>query len=90
MKSNIHNCPICNKELRTFARYPNYLCPQCAAKAKDKDGRELVFGNISMSGGFLAVYKDTNDTYDSHLCYVDGIECFADEARFGGIVIEKK
>lgn len=90
MESNLHNCPICNKELRAILRYPNYLCPQCAAKAKDKYGRELVFSNVSLSGGFKAVYKDTYESYDSHMCYVNGIECFAEEARFGGIVIEKK
>ena len=41
-----------------------------------------------MSGGYAAEYADTGDPYESHECFVDGIECYADEARFGGIVIE--
>ena len=31
---------------------------------------------------------DTGDSYDSHDCWIDGVACRADEARFGGIVIE--
>jgi hypothetical protein len=40
-----------------------------------------------MSGGFAARYADTGEEYASHECFVDGIKCHADEARFGGIVI---
>jgi hypothetical protein len=52
------------------------------------DGRKLRFFNLDFSGGFGASYADTGEPYDSHQCYVEGIECRADEARFGGIVIE--
>jgi len=31
---------------------------------------------------------DSKEEYKSHDCYIDGIKCRADEARFGGIVIE--
>jgi hypothetical protein len=41
-----------------------------------------------MSGGYSAEYADTGDPYESHECFVDGIACYADETRFGGIVIE--
>jgi hypothetical protein len=49
-----------------------------------------------MDGGgrFTTLYKDTREPYGGsdygqrHVCYVDGVECFANEARFGGIVIE--
>jgi len=41
-----------------------------------------------MSGGYAAEYADTGDPYDSHECFVDRIECYADEARFGGIIIQ--
>lgn len=33
-------------------------------------------------------FLDTQEAYTSHTCFIDGIECFADEARFGGIVIQ--
>ena len=41
-------------------------------------------------GGFIAYYADSNqiEIYPSHRCFIDGISCYADEARFGGIVIE--
>jgi hypothetical protein len=90
MEENIHNCPVCNVELRYFPRYPNYICKTCAAKATDINGRKLRFMNTDLSGGFRAEYCDTDEVYDSRICYVDGIVCYADEARFGGIVIEKK
>jgi ribA/ribD-fused uncharacterized protein len=41
-----------------------------------------------MSGGFKAVISETQADYQSHTCYIEGVECWADEHRFGGIVIE--
>ena len=84
-----HNCPICQKELESVPRYPNYLCSDCVKKAKDKDGRALGFSNIGMSGGFQAHYKDSDEEYKSHQCFVEGVECYANEAKFGGVVLEK-
>ena len=84
-----HNCPICNKGLDFVARYPNYICFDCSDKATDINGRKLKFYNLDISGGFDASFKDNNEKYDSHICYVNGIKCYADEARFGGIVIER-
>ena len=92
MKENLEEkycCPICSVELRPNSRYPRYVCQECKSKATDESGRALGFGNIDMSGGFVAKYRDTNEMYDSHTCYIDGIECFANEARFGGVVVEK-
>jgi len=89
METRKHNCPICNQELNFNARYPNRICSTCADKATDMQGKKLAFGNVSRSGGFEASYADTGETYNSHICYVNGIECYADEARFGGIIIEK-
>jgi hypothetical protein len=41
-----------------------------------------------MSGGFEAKYADDGSDYPSHECNIDGVRCHADEAYFGGIVIE--
>jgi len=57
-------------------------------KATDENGRALSFGNVSFSGGFAAFYADTNEERQSHICYIDGIRCWADEAHMGGIVIQ--
>ena len=84
-----YQCPICKIKLESMSRYPNYICNTCMDKATDKNGRKLTFCNIDFSGGFIARYTESNEIYNSHICYIDGIQYYADEARFGGIVIEK-
>lgn len=41
-----------------------------------------------MSGGFKAVVDEIQEEGEDHICYIEGVKCWADEARFGGIVIE--
>lgn len=81
-------CPICLAEVVQNPRYPRYICANCAKRAADENGRAVEFYNESFSGGFIAKYLDTGEERDSHICYVDGVQCWADEARFGGIVIQ--
>ena len=81
-------CPICNLEVKYNPRYTNYVCSSCAKCPLDEKGKELVFCNVSLSGGFEAKYKGTNKICDSQVCYIQGVKCWADEARFGGIVIQ--
>ncbi len=81
-------CPICSAEVNFSARYPKYVCSDCYQKAVDENNRPLDFYNQDLSGGFLAFYADTNEKYESHICYIDNIKCWANEARFGGIVIQ--
>ena len=89
MKKEKQLCPICLSAVSNFSRYPNYICSSCASKAKSKNGRLLSFSNESLSGGFTAQYSDNGEVYkDGHICYIDNIKCIADEAKFGGIVIE--
>jgi len=88
MSQTQQTCPICHTSVPAFARYPRYLCMECASRAKSMDGRSLKFSNIDMTGGFIVEYADTGEPYDSHECYVDGIQCHADEGHFGGIVIQ--
>ena len=85
-----YNCPICDKELSAYERYPNYVCKECNSRAVSKTGRKLIFSNFDFSGGYIAYYEDTKKKYNSHICFIDGVECIADEARFGGIVIQVK
>lgn len=81
-------CPICGSAQHFNPRYPRHLCRDCAAQAADESGRLLKFCNVSFSGGFQAAYADTGETRESHICFVRGIRCWADEAYFGGIVIQ--
>ncbi len=85
--SGEQKCPICAAAVEPSPRYPSYVCFNCCAKAADENGRPLGFGNVSFSGGFVAWYKDTDEERDSHICFIDGIKCWADEAHMGGIVI---
>jgi hypothetical protein len=85
-------CPICGAEVRYNPRYPRYVCSGCAAKASDEVGRQLGFADATVVDGvikvgFLAWYLDTGEKRRSHECYINGIKCWAEEARFGGIVI---
>jgi predicted amidophosphoribosyltransferase len=81
-------CPICGKAQKKIPRYPDYICRDCAKRASDEQGRPLEFFNQGMSGGFYARHVGTREKSDNHICFIDGIKCWADEARFGGIVIQ--
>lgn len=81
-------CPICATSLEPRSRYPRYVCSDCADRACSADGRPLAFSNVGFDGGYAARFIDTGEPYDSHDCWIDGVACRADEARFGGIVIE--
>ena len=81
-------CPICLTPVPASERYPRYVCDKCYKRAADEDGRPLTFTNVALSGGFAALYRDTREERDSHICFIDGIICWADEAHMGGIVIQ--
>ncbi len=84
----VQKCPICSTEVAVSERYPNYVCDECFLRATDEEGRSLRFSNVSLSGGFAAIYSDTHEERESHICYIDGVKCRADEAHLGGIVIQ--
>ena len=85
--SDHYVCPICNIPGQRSPRYPKYICVECGRRATDKTGRPLEFSNESASGGYVAWYRDTHEPYESHICYVDSVPCWADEAHMGGIVV---
>jgi hypothetical protein len=91
-------CSNCYQEVYYQGRYPKYICHNCASKEiYDNDGNFLEFLNIGMFGGFRIIRKnkereiieeDTSQNYCD--CIIDDKLFFAQEARFGGIVIQKK
>ena len=84
-----HTCPICGAmDLSAWRRYPRYVCPTCEGRATSEDRRPLSFFNANVAGGYRSVYTDTDEDYGSHVCFIDGRRCHADEARFGGIVVQ--
>lgn len=85
------SCPVCGTEQPALSHYPGYLCRSCVSRASTEDGRRLTLVNTSESGGFAARYADTGELCEeatiTHTVYVDGVACWADEARYGGIVV---
>lgn len=75
-----------------MARYPKYICGDCYGKAADKSGRALSLYNGDHGYGFKAHFTDDNTVAEevtkSQVVYVDGNRCWADEARFGGVVVQ--
>lgn len=91
-------CANCYKIVHYQGRYPKYICGDCASKEiLDKNGNLLTFSNLGFTGGFKIIRKDRDgkiieevDTEQFCECLIDGKEFFAQEARFGGIVIQRK
>lgn len=81
-------CPTCRAPTTKSPRYPRALCPVCVLEAVDAEGRSLTFHNTSLSGGFIARRAD-GTTSEEHACFVRGVSCHADEAYFGGIVVNR-
>lgn len=83
-------CPICNERMPFWERHPLRICGTCASTTKDTDGCSVTFRNLDWMGGFVSVHTIDRGIAmrHDHICYVNGIKCYADESRFGGIVIE--
>ena len=79
-------CLICEKEMLHSERYPNMICPECVELALTKDGENIKFYNKDHNGGFISIVNDVKGKI--HECYINNRKCYADEARFGGIVVQ--
>lgn len=94
MSIDLVACPICGREQPGLPRYPDYLCRDCVSRASTEDGRRLVLVNTSAAGGFAARYADSGELCEevtvTHVVYVDGVRCWADESRVGGIVVQPR
>jgi DNA-directed RNA polymerase subunit RPC12/RpoP len=93
VRDKTQKCSNCGTEVDYFPRYPSYLCFECMEKVTDKDGRPLEFDNTELMGaGCQGYYLDVSPTekYNSDTCYIDGVEYYAQEMKFGGIVIQRK
>jgi hypothetical protein len=85
-------CSNCRAIIDYQPRYPKYICQKCRKLITDANGRKLTFHNAYFMGyGCQGYYADAEpeETYDSNICYINGIEYFAVEGHFGGIVIQK-
>ena len=86
-------CSNCKKETGFSQRYPKSICRDCYIDLTSLEGRKVAFFNTEAIGyGCQGYYSDTKqkEKYDSSSCFINGKEFFAEEARFGGIVIQLK
>lgn len=82
------SCPICGASLEPAPRYPLCVCQTCAARATDEQGARVEFFNTQLSGGLEGRYVQTGLPYAQTVCFIGAVRCRAEEARFGGIVIQ--
>jgi len=86
-------CSNCGNERGFAQRYPKCICRECYSETTDLKDRKVEFFNTEGLGhGCQGYYVGTEQTekFDSNLCFINGKKYFAEEARFGGIVIQLK
>ena len=86
-------CPNCSKSIFYNARYPKYICGDCTELLTDGAGRKVEFYNTELLGhGCQGYYIGTEqkENYNSSKCFIEEKEFYAEEAYFGGIVIQLK
>ena len=81
-------CPICSTETLFSQRYPLAVCNYCAQKTATINNDPISYYNTSAFGGFEGINEKTQQKTTESLCYIDGHKCYAQEARFGGIVVQ--
>jgi hypothetical protein len=89
----MQKCPVCKENVECVPRYPRYVCEDCQQKHPpvNSDGKEVEYFNLGFGGGVGSCLKGeqpTDPPQSEHICFINGVKCWADEARFGGIVIE--
>jgi hypothetical protein len=83
-------CPCCAAPMPHDPRYTRRLCVVCVLEAVDHEGRSLRFSNVpgTLGTGLVVTRDDGGKTQDG-ACFVRGVACRAEEAYFGGIVVEQ-
>ena len=85
---NYTNCPLCKTDIIKSSRYPKRLCCECSEKTYTEKDEKIDFYNDGLEGGFYSLLNNVKG--EIHECYVNNIKCYADEGRFGGIIINYK
>lgn len=76
-------CHVCDEE-----NHDHVICDECQKyPILNSEGDEMQFYNKGVLGGFIAKNKRTGEISEDHICYINGVKCWADEYRFGGIII---
>lgn len=91
-------CSNCLKDVPFNPRYPEYICEDYQNKEiRDVNGMLVKFCNKDIGGGLVVIYYDENQqiiredySFSKFECHIDGKPFNASEAKFGGVVIQKK
>ena len=84
----MERCHVCRGENPDYLRFQIYICETCRKyPVLNSNGHEMNFYNKGVMGGFLAKNTITDEISEDHICYINGAKCWADEYRFGGILI---
>ena len=75
-ETTIQSCPICKGWVETSNRYPDYICDRCKSRVVDENHAPVRFSNSESH----VVLPRANG-------WIDGIEVYAAEAHFGGVVV---
>jgi len=78
-------CPTCDKTIQLIPRYPNAICNECGELAVTSKDEPIDFKNEGPFGGFISIINGKEG--EEHECFVNGKKCWAEEGRFGFIVI---
>jgi len=82
-------CPACGGEGRGSISYPAAICRDCEARLVDWAGRPVDITNTSFLGTGIQVSNGEDVIVDDDTpIFIDGIACWAREARFGGVVVQ--
>lgn len=84
-------CSNCKERVLYGPRYPKHACRNCVNLIKDENGNELDYRNTHelkyINSEFQVLLKDSNTQVK---LFIKSNEYWASEARFGGIVHQKK
>jgi hypothetical protein len=74
------------------------VCSACRDRATDRDGRRIVGYHEGMAGGLIVFYAESpggpqseiaGEVLETGRCWIDGIACTIEGARFGGVVVQR-
>jgi len=84
-------CPTCGGPGRRSTRHPAAICQKCQAEVVDSDGKLVTLANEGFSGGLEISVGDRtirSPKAEAFPLFARGIECRAQEYRFGGVVVQ--
>ncbi|MDG6347559.1 hypothetical protein QAA18_02185 [Luteimonas sp. 8-5] len=87
-RSKVHPCPDLFGRDAVNARYPRAVCNDCAARTTDAKRQPVTLGNAGLSGGLVSSSPHAPVIDEQAICFIDDVACIAEEARFGGVVVQ--